>query len=116
MGRADHLLYWPGIPGRGEFVRLALEDAGADYKDTPGGANEVVAYIMPDFTDPCMCFLLFNGHDRSPRVLTARRRCPTAICPAHLEHRVHDLVAGMYISRSTAAPAHGAAYALTRRT
>jgi glutathione S-transferase len=23
--------YWPGIQGRGEFVRLALEDAGADY-------------------------------------------------------------------------------------
>lgn len=27
------LYYWPGIPGRGEFVRLALEDAGADYVD-----------------------------------------------------------------------------------
>ncbi len=27
------LYYWPGIPGRGEFVRLALEQAGADYVD-----------------------------------------------------------------------------------
>lgn len=27
------LYYWPGIPGRGEFIRLALEDAGADYVD-----------------------------------------------------------------------------------
>ncbi|WP_348767835.1 glutathione S-transferase [uncultured Salinisphaera sp.] len=27
------LYYWPGILGRGEFVRLALEDAGADYID-----------------------------------------------------------------------------------
>lgn len=27
------LYYWPGIPGRGEFVRLALEDAGAAYRD-----------------------------------------------------------------------------------
>ena len=27
------LHYWPGIQGRGEFVRLALEDAGADYVD-----------------------------------------------------------------------------------
>src|ERR1700691_2904295 len=27
------LYYWPGIQGRGEFVRLALEDAGADYED-----------------------------------------------------------------------------------
>ncbi|MGH8608258.1 MAG: glutathione S-transferase [Gammaproteobacteria bacterium] len=27
------LYYWPGIQGRGEFVRLALEEAGADYLD-----------------------------------------------------------------------------------
>lgn len=27
------LYYWPSIQGRGEFVRLALEDAGADYAD-----------------------------------------------------------------------------------
>ena len=27
------LYYWPGIQGRGEFVRLALEDAGAKYVD-----------------------------------------------------------------------------------
>lgn len=27
------LYYWPSIPGRGEFVRLALEEAGAPYVD-----------------------------------------------------------------------------------
>ncbi|HMK87069.1 MAG TPA: glutathione S-transferase family protein [Steroidobacteraceae bacterium] len=27
------LYYWPGIQGRGEFVRLALEEAGARYVD-----------------------------------------------------------------------------------
>jgi len=27
------LYYWPQIQGRGEFVRLALEEAGADYDD-----------------------------------------------------------------------------------
>jgi glutathione S-transferase len=27
------LFYWPHIPGRGELVRLALEDAGAPYVD-----------------------------------------------------------------------------------
>ncbi|PKQ04777.1 MAG: glutathione S-transferase, partial [Alphaproteobacteria bacterium HGW-Alphaproteobacteria-12] len=27
------LFYWPGIPGRGEYVRLALEDARAPYVD-----------------------------------------------------------------------------------
>lgn len=30
---AYELYYWPTIPGRGEFVRLALEEAGADYVD-----------------------------------------------------------------------------------
>lgn len=30
---AYELYYWPGLPGRGEFVRLALEEAGADYAD-----------------------------------------------------------------------------------
>ena len=28
---AYELYYWPTIQGRGEFVRLALEAAGADY-------------------------------------------------------------------------------------
>jgi glutathione S-transferase len=27
------LLYWPGLQGRGEFVRLAFEDAGVPYDD-----------------------------------------------------------------------------------
>ena len=27
------LYYWPGIQGRGEFVRLALEEGGAEYRD-----------------------------------------------------------------------------------
>src|SRR5215469_10091556 len=27
------LYYWPSIQGRGEFVRLALEEAGASYVD-----------------------------------------------------------------------------------
>lgn len=30
---AYELFYWPGIQGRGEFVRLALEEAGAPYVD-----------------------------------------------------------------------------------
>jgi glutathione S-transferase len=28
------LIYWPSIPGRGEHVRLALEEAGVPYTDT----------------------------------------------------------------------------------
>ena len=27
------LWYWPGIPGRGEFVRLALEAGGIAYRE-----------------------------------------------------------------------------------
>ncbi|KAH8114107.1 glutathione S-transferase P subunit [Phellopilus nigrolimitatus] len=30
---AYELFYWPGIPGRGEPIRLALEEAGAPYED-----------------------------------------------------------------------------------
>lgn len=34
------LYYWPGIQGRGEFVRLALEEAGADYVDVARGSED----------------------------------------------------------------------------
>jgi len=43
------LLYWPEIQGRGEFVRLALEDAGADYSDLarePGGMKQMQAVLQ----------------------------------------------------------------------
>src|SRR3954470_1799800 len=34
------LHYWPSIPGRGEFVRLALEYAGAAYVDVARGNQD----------------------------------------------------------------------------
>lgn len=34
------LYYWDGLQGRGEFVRLALEDAGAEYVDVVRGDEE----------------------------------------------------------------------------
>lgn len=37
------LYYWPSIPGRGEFVRLALEDAGIDYVDVARRPRGVAA-------------------------------------------------------------------------
>jgi glutathione S-transferase len=42
------LYYWPGIQGRGEFVRLALEEAGADYLDVARlrGRGQGVAAMM----------------------------------------------------------------------
>ena len=64
------LHYWPTIPGRGEFVRLALEAAGAPYIDVargaesagqglpallrhlPGGALAARSVTPPSFTPP----------------------------------------------------------------
>jgi glutathione S-transferase len=38
------LYYWPSIQGRGEFVRLALEDAGADYRDVCRHSSRMPAH------------------------------------------------------------------------
>lgn len=55
------LFYWPGIQGRGEFVRLALEDAGAAYDDVArgkGGMDRMMAMMKgqgekrPPFAPP----------------------------------------------------------------
>jgi glutathione S-transferase len=42
---AYELYYWPNIQGRGEFVRLALEEAGADYIDV-ARESEGIAVMM----------------------------------------------------------------------
>src|SRR6266571_3972191 len=39
------LYYWSTIQGRGEYVRLALEEAGADYADVARGARGTVAMM-----------------------------------------------------------------------
>lgn len=57
-----HLIYWPGIPGRGEHIRLALEEGGAVYTDTAhvkDGIAEVLSHIDPsnlgdDVNPPCL--------------------------------------------------------------
>ncbi len=53
------LYYWDGIQGRGEYVRLALEAAGADYVDvarTKGGAAKMMKLMQagptPSFAPP----------------------------------------------------------------
>ena len=40
------LYYWPEIQGRGEFVRLALEDSGADYIDVARLPKRGMAAMM----------------------------------------------------------------------
>ncbi|WP_096697070.1 glutathione S-transferase [Polaromonas sp. AER18D-145] len=49
------LHYWPTIQGRGEFVRLALEAAGADYVDVargPASRGQGVAAMMHYLDSP----------------------------------------------------------------
>jgi len=61
------LYYWPGIQGRGEYVRLALEDAGAEYIDWArvpeeegGGAGKLTEVLehpdsgRPSFAPPVL--------------------------------------------------------------
>jgi glutathione S-transferase len=44
------LYYWTGIPGRGEFVRLALEAAGARYRDMAREKGDGVIEAFADTT------------------------------------------------------------------
>ena len=48
------LYYQPSIQGRGEFVRLALEDAGADYVDVARDPSFGRAGIMKILEDPAV--------------------------------------------------------------
>lgn len=87
------LWYWDGIPGRGEFVRLALEAGGIPYRDRarePGGAEAIVRDMKtrdhhPPFAPPYLVgedisvgqtanILLFLGerHGLAPRDLAGR--------------------------------------------
>src|SRR5438093_12928899 len=45
------LYYWPSIQGRGEFVRLALEEAGADYVDVARRRGKRGVPAMMKFLD-----------------------------------------------------------------
>jgi glutathione S-transferase len=47
------LYYWPGLQGRGEFVRLALEEAEADYIDVArhGGPGRGMPSMMKALKD-----------------------------------------------------------------
>src|SRR5689334_3203194 len=49
---AYQLFYWPGLQGRGEFVRLAFEEAGVPYDDVVrlpkgegGGVQALLRYM-----------------------------------------------------------------------
>lgn len=86
------LYYWPSIQGRGEFIRLALEEAGAPYVDVAredGGVDAMMALLAdaptPSFAPPFLrhgemvigqtaAILLYLGEtlDIAPRSLAGR--------------------------------------------
>lgn len=95
------LIYWSGLQGRGEFVRLVLEQAGVAYRDLArlpedvgGGDKAVVAHLygkgpgQPSFAPP----ILLDGDFKLAQM--------PAIC-AYLAER-HDLVAETATARSRA--------------
>ncbi|HET9470437.1 MAG TPA: glutathione S-transferase [Usitatibacter sp.] len=107
------LYYWPGIPGRGEYVRLALEEAGASYVDTAlvpekegGGARALMPFLeggdvaRPPFAPPFLRagrqiigqtanILLFLG----TRLALAPRDAAGKLWTHQLQLTIADLVA-----------------------
>ena len=117
------LYYWPGIQGRGEFVRLALEDAGADYVDVARKAGGVAAIMRllegarikhPSFAPPFLKagariigqtanILLFLGprHGLTPRgeegrLWTHQLQLTIADLVAEVHDTHHPIAAGLY--------------------
>jgi len=107
------LYYWPGIQGRGEFVRLALEEAGAAYDDVargPRGASAMMAMMdgaqgaTPPFAPPFLkagrlvigqtaniLFYLGPRHDLAPRTEAKRLWLhQLQLTIADLVQEVHD--------------------------
>ncbi|KAJ3340435.1 hypothetical protein HDU93_007042 [Gonapodya sp. JEL0774] len=95
-GSRDTILYyWPGLPGRGEYIRLALEEAGVSYTDTAlqptenGGGEPAIFDLLkngippnaPVFAPPA---LLIDGHllfQTSNILLYLSKRHPGVLLP-----------------------------------
>ena len=50
-GEPYELYYWPGIPGRGEHIRLAFEEAGIAYKDATNETEDGFKMIAEKISD-----------------------------------------------------------------
>ncbi|KAJ6258322.1 hypothetical protein Dda_6362 [Drechslerella dactyloides] len=70
------LLYWPSMPGRGEFVRLALEASGVPYKDTANQEDNGIQKMLAVLKDtqshaPVLCPPLLRVHgDDGPLIIS----------------------------------------------
>lgn len=107
---AYELFYWPGIQGRGEFVRLALEEAGAEYVDVArrqGGMDLLMSALEteahPAFAPPFLRageltigqvanILLYLGEQHG----LAPRTDPGRLWTHQLQLTIADLVAEIH--------------------
>jgi glutathione S-transferase len=117
------LFYWPSIQGRGEYVRLALEDAGAAYVDVArekGGMKRMTALLddaslaRPPFAPPFLRagrrliaqtanILLFLGErhalaprDEAGRLFTHQLQLTIADLVVEIHDVHHPIAAGLY--------------------
>jgi glutathione S-transferase len=117
------LYYWPQIQGRGEFIRLALEEAGAPYVDVArgrGGEARLIALLddrkqqTPPFAPPFLRagrlviaqtanILLYLGerHALAPaseagRLWTHQLQLTIADLVAEVHDVHHPIAAGLY--------------------
>jgi glutathione S-transferase len=139
------LYYWPDIQGRGEFVRLALEEAGADYVDVarkPGKGGGVPAMMrfldgtrmkQPPFAPPFLKagalvigqtanILLFLGprHGLAPRgegarLWTNQLQLTIGDFVAEIHDTHHPIAAGLYFEDQRPAARRRAADFLKNR-
>jgi glutathione S-transferase len=113
---AYDLFYWPGIPGRGEFIRLVLEESGAPYRDLgrlprkKGGGVEAILKVLksagqaPPFAVPALrhgkllvsqtatiCRYLAERHRLVPKALASRLHADQLqLTVADLVSEAHD--------------------------
>ncbi|WP_342235780.1 glutathione S-transferase [Inquilinus sp. OTU3971] len=121
---AYELYYWPEIQGRGEFVRLALEQAGADYVDIARKEDDDLPGLMhymqdgavpqPPFAPPYLKagdlligqtanILLFLGDrhglapaDEAGRLWTHQLQLTIADLVAEVHDTHHPIGSGLY--------------------
>ena len=119
------LFYWPSIQGRGEFVRLALEEAGANYVDVArvskrgAGVARLMRYLKgremrPPFAPPFLKagrlvigqtanILLFLGQrhglapqDEAGRLWTNALQLTVADFVAEIHETHHPIASSLY--------------------
>ncbi len=137
---AYELFYWPQIPGRGEIIRLALEEAGADYVDTcrlkgPGRGTKAMLSTMygqgvahPPFASPFLrdgdvligqtaAILLYLGGrlglapaDEAGKLWTHQIQLTIADCAAEAHDTHHPVSADLYYEEQKPEAARRAKY------